>query len=95
MKIQYALSKDFDKLYDLICEGNTVVGFVDYKFQLDGKVFRDVCKITRYKENNINIGARGMRYGSVDDFDLYLDTHTERSVFISVCIYCNLEWIII
>jgi len=92
MTAYYSLSRDYSALYELISNGSTIVGFVDHKW-MDDRVARDVCKIIRHEENRISIGSRGMGYGSVDDWDLYNDDHTEKNFFIEVCKSCNLEWI--
>lgn len=80
-------------LFDLICEGQIIVGFVDYKWS-DKRISRDVCKIIRHEENRISIGSRGMGYGSVDPWEIDVGCDSEKDYFVSVCKAINLEWII-
>ena len=92
MKTPYKLSKDYDKLFHLICDENIIAGFVDYSWS-DGEVVRDICSIIRREENNISIGARGIGYASIHPFTLVLWKMSEKECFISSCKSCNLEWI--
>ena len=91
-KIMYNLSRDYEKLFELICAGKIAVGFVDYKWSGD-EVLRDVCKIERTKENNIFIYARGHGYGSVYPFSIEDSGIKEKEYFILMCKSCNLEFI--
>lgn len=87
----YNLSKDYDKLFKFICEGNIAVGFVDYK-HLDF-CMRDVCGIRRDKENYITIGVRGYSYGSIYPFCIEDSGKTEKEYFVWLCNVCNLEFV--
>jgi len=65
----YKLSKDYEKLYQLICDKKRVVAFVDYKFRgNDDHVIRDVCLVERRKNNSIVTFARGIGYSEVYDW---------------------------
>jgi len=90
--IPYKLSKDYDKLFQLICENNKVAAFVDYK---PGKEFtecRDICTIKRFNERgDIQISSRGIGYGGVYEIDV--NKNNEKDLFIDACKSLNLEWI--
>jgi len=88
----YNLSRDYEKLFELICAGKIAVGFVDYQWSGD-EVLKDVCSINRFQENRINISVRGMSYGSVYPFMLEDFNKTEKELFIGLCRSCNLEFI--
>lgn len=90
----YQLSTDYEALFDLICEGHTAVGFVDYRFDRgnpDEPPMRDVVQIRRHGEFNILIGARGIGYGSICPFQSKYGT--EREVFVGTCRAINLGFI--
>jgi hypothetical protein len=91
----YKLSKDYNLLFDKLVVGEELVGFVDYQFtSLKGKYdpSRDVCKIIRKGQFDINLGARGISYGSISE--LFSDTHSELELFVLECKRLNLLWII-
>jgi hypothetical protein len=92
MNTPYNLSKDYCKLFEIICKGQIAVGFVDYK-HLDF-CMKDVCQIRRDKENYISIGVRGYGYGSMYPFCLKDSGKTEKEYFIWLCEVCNLEWVL-
>lgn len=90
----YNLSKDYELLFDKICEGIEIACFVDYSFRsLEEKhpPCRDICLVRRRKEYDIDFLARGISYGSVCDFDK--DEHSEKNLFLSECKRMNVEWI--
>lgn len=87
----YKLSRDYKKLFELICEGHVAAAFVDYQFREDGTVFRDICQIKRHKPYSINICARGISYGDIYPF--MESDGAEEDVFIRSCAATNLEWI--
>lgn len=87
----YNLSRDYEKLFELICAGKIAVGFVDYGHVVTST--RDVCKIERAEENNIFIYVRGHGYGSVYPFSIEDSGMAEKEYFIFLCKSCNLEFI--
>jgi hypothetical protein len=88
----YSLSKDYKRLYELLCAGHTIVGFVDYDRHGDNvEPIRDVVKIVRRREFDIMIGVRGCSYGDV--FPYMKKTLSELEVLVSVCTVNNLEWV--
>jgi hypothetical protein len=88
----YKLSKDYEKLFSLLLNGNEAVGFVDYKWNdTDADVMRDVCKIVREKPYNIQMFVRGMGYWGLYAF--HKDRGEEKNLFINGCTHINLEWI--
>jgi hypothetical protein len=90
----YFLSKEYKVLYDLLCEGYEIAAFVDYQFKsLEGKYppSRDICRVRRRSEYDIDFGARGISYGSVSSY--FKDKKTEFELFLSECERMNVEWI--
>lgn len=87
----YQLSNDYDRLYELVCQGNEAVGFVDFKLSDDTRVMRDVCGIKRRGEYQICFGVRGTGYASVHPF--MREDGSEKDVFVGACKSINLEWI--
>ena len=93
--IPYKLSRDYNKLFNLICDKKRIVGFVDYDFNRDEKIIcRDICTIQRHGEYEIQISARGICYCSVDPWhkEDWVDL-TEKEVFGKICEAINLEFI--
>lgn len=91
----YNLSKNYHRLYFHLCQGKTVVGFVNYQFRgMEGKhpPSRDTCKIVRRNPYDISFGARGIEYGSISDY--FADKETEYNLFLSECERMNVEWIV-
>jgi hypothetical protein len=80
--------KDYDKLYDRICDDEHVAVLVDCDWR-DGKVTRDIAYIKRYDNADINIGVRGIEYGSVRKWKL--EDKTEKQAFIDECKRLKLE----
>lgn len=89
----YHLSRDYSKLYELICRGFRMAGWVDSfnRIDPDETPLRDICEIRREEEYQIMISARGTGYGNVWPF--MKDEGEERDLFIKICESCNLEWI--
>jgi len=93
-KIPYKFSKDYDKLYDIICQGNEIVSFVDYKSKIDNTLFicRDVCTVRRLNKYNFQFSARGIGYGGL--YGSYNETDgDEKQMFIAICHNLNVDWI--
>lgn len=92
-KIPYSLSKDYEKLFQLICDDNEVAAFVDYEFKTDKTIIcRDVCTVRRYELFHINMGVRGITYASLDTYP-WNGEYKEKDLFIAICKSVNLEWI--
>lgn len=91
LEIAYKLSKDYDKLFELLKAGKVIVGFVDYRGFSKEVICRDVCKIVRFKPYKISITARGICYASVDPW--HEEEWKELDFFKEACTYANLEWI--
>lgn len=93
-KIFYNLSKDYELLYEKICDGNEVACFVNYNlrgFEDTHPPCRDICVIKRRKAYDIDFLARGISYGSVSDY--WKDTNTEKEVFLTECERMCVDWI--
>lgn len=65
----YCLSTDYALLYQWLCDGLTVVGFVDHESaqlsELSGTPRRDVCMIRRDAAWTITAWGRGIAYLSL------------------------------
>ena len=96
----YNLSKDYEKLYDLISKGEVIIGFVDFLHEKENlQPSKDVIQIKKIQGiRQIEIYCRGRCYGSVDEYlfddipDNKKDTF-EKEFFIKICKKNNLEWI--
>ncbi len=93
-KPRYEYSKDYDVLYEKVCTGFEPLCLVDYDFiPKTGKPSRDVCRIRRFDEFDIIIGARGIQYGGVGRWH-QKGKITERELFVTACKELNLEWVV-
>lgn len=89
----YNLSRDYSRLYDLLCEGEEVVCFVAYKVKLTRTTIlrRDVCRAKRLGEFHIDINVRGRGYGGI--FPVDNESDSELKLLRRECTRLNLEWI--
>jgi len=89
MKVNYSLSRDYEKLFTLI-HTNLIVCFVDYSTS-SGRKLRDVAKIRYDKDReHISVGARGIGYIEAFAFN----GRNLKEDFIFQCKVTNLEYII-
>jgi len=88
----YQFSRDYSRLFDLICDGQVIAGWVDYgtKHGMNPPL-RDVVKIERRAPFDIYIGVRGICYTDLGAHDR--EKGQEREVFTERCKSVNLEWI--
>lgn len=94
--IAYNLSYDYKKLYQFVCSGFVIVGFVDYKDKIGNEeyFFRDVCQIRKLGEFEIHFFSRGKNYGSIDqNLRDWKKGITEEELFCLVCKTHNLGFI--
>lgn len=76
----YTFSKDYQKLYELLCNGIEVACYVDYQFRTSVDKYppsRDICKAKKRGEYDIYFGVRGIEYGSVSEFHKEEDSEFE------------------
>ena len=91
--IPHKLSRDYDKLFEIICNNNQVAAFVDYSFDKnDPNPCRDICKVRRVSYFQIQIAARGIAYASIDPW-IEESGWDEREYFKRTCELINLEFI--
>lgn len=97
----YNLSKDYNKLYRFLVhipdldETTQICAFVDHVWHgEDMPPSRDICKIIRFSEWDIQFQARGVGYGSVKEWKRSKAMLSERESFIEECKSLNLEWIV-
>lgn len=91
----YALSKDYEKLYDLICGGARVAAYVDNRYGSEGDEveFRDLCNVERRGEWQISFYVRGCGYGHVTRINSIDGKRTEKEAFILACKSLSVEFI--
>jgi len=89
----YNLSKDYEKLYQLICDGHRVAAWADSYSMGDpeGNHCRDICEVRRIGDYEIMISCRGTSYGYVWPF--MKNEGPEKSLFVRACRACELEWV--
>ena len=97
-KTIYKLSHDYDRLFDLICEGYEIPAWVDYKFNDEPLIMcRDICSLRRFKSWDIRGDSRGHGYLVIHVFDsekiFNPNELNEREMFKLFCGGCNLEYI--
>lgn len=100
MKTPYKLSKDYHKLFILLCEGHQLAGYVDYDAMRDGKdIRRDIVAIKRFDPWDIMFSVRGCQYGGISKWhgeELEFrgqKVATELEAFELAAYSCNLEFI--
>lgn len=82
--MKYKTSKDYEKLYKLVCEGFQAICYTDH-YWTDMSATRQLCLAHKHDyeitlENVHNLYAR-------------VDMHKQKDKFISECERLNLEWI--
>ena len=87
--VTYAMSRDYDKLYDRLCAGGEALGYVN-STMFPG--VREPMRVKRLGEYDIMIGVRGMQFGGVGSYD-EAKYQTERNAFIAECTRLSLEWL--
>lgn len=85
IKTPYDLSKDYELLFKLICEGYRIPCWIDYDWSHDGDIARDICYCRRFEEWHISLSARGIGYFSIYPFLQENCTHTEKEMFVQLC----------
>lgn len=91
IKNSYELSKDYEKLYDMVCAGHRIIGFADYEFG-GGEIVKDVCSVKK-DEYNTQISSKGVCYGHAGDYAIGRHAGSEKNAFIAMCKNCNFEYI--
>ena len=81
--------RNYKRLYDMICDGESVPCFVNYKISKEGQVFRDVAKVRKRKDGEICIDCRGIEYGNVYG---HAKGVSELKAFIEECKDLDLEF---
>ena len=100
MKTPYKLSKDYTALFELLCKGYELAGYVDYDSMKDGKhILRDIVKIKRHSAWDIMFSVRGCQYGGVSKWHgeemqfAKVKVSSELEAFKLAAEICNLEFI--
>jgi len=95
----YSLCEDYNKLYDLLLDGERVAGYVDYKFHHDSShTFRDLCNLI-YENGELKAYVRGKGYFTLGDLDVKIANRMNsrqtnlRELFAGTCKSLNLGWI--
>lgn len=91
----YSLSKDYARLYALICSGARVAAYLDNRYgsEDDEVQFRDLCNVERRGEWQISFYVRGCGYGHVTRINSIDGKRTEKEAFILACKSLNVEFI--
>ena len=89
----YKTSNDYQKLFELLCEGQTIICIVD---QYSAGMLTDnrtICKANRFDEFDINFSTPGVGYISINSYhkDKY---SSEIECFIEKCNKMNVEFIV-
>ena len=90
---KYKLSKDYEKLYELICNSEKIICFTDYIWGDNEEPMRDICVCRRRENFSISISCRGIEYMHVDSYEKGKG-FTEKELFIKRCEKNNLECVI-
>ncbi|MDK9789957.1 hypothetical protein [Vibrio sp. D431a] len=95
----YNLNTDYQELWSRLNEGQIIAAFVNYSFNGNDFIFRDICQI-RMKGNEINGFVRGTNYFSLSEFDVKLCNMDKtvpdidlKKLFILNCEALKLGWI--
>lgn len=92
--MQQVTSKDYDRLYDLVCKhGFDVPCRLDYKFRDGNHVFTDYAAV-KQKPDGICVSVRGCTYLSADEFQVSISFvfNTVKDMFKKDCENARLEW---
>ena len=90
----YKTSNDYKKLFELLCEGHTIVCIIDdynYGTKSDEK---QICKANRLNEFNINFSTPGIGYLGIYPSDKGKSGQSEFELFEIRCKEKEVEWII-
>jgi len=79
----YQVSKDYEKLWELIKSGSKVAGRIDFERGLNGNQIRDIVEI-KYILEEYYIGTRGISYTGMSG---------TKDKFIGICKSLNLTFI--
>jgi hypothetical protein len=92
--VSYAMSRDYEALYDLLCKGGEAFCLVDMDWNDGTPPSRDAARIRRREEWYIDVGARGICYGGVRPYHKrngeFKDEFKEME---AKCQRLNLEWL--
>jgi hypothetical protein len=90
---RYNLSKDYERLFALICQGERVPAWANTysMFDENGTPYRDICEVRRTQPYEILIGCRGTSYGNVWPF--MRSEGPELDLFSRACRSCDLTWV--
>lgn len=89
---QTVLSRDYEALYEHLKAGMEPFCLVDYDWVGAEKPSRDVARVHRFKEWDIQIGARGIGYGQLMSMDKAIHA-SELDALKAECERMNLEWV--
>lgn len=91
-KSPYKLSRDYNKMFDLICKGFEVFCYVE-SVKVDGEIIKDPALCRRRGEWNIQIGVRGLSYlYIIPNFDTNKNS-TEIDHFVLCCKQRGVEFV--
>lgn len=87
----YNLSKDYTKALDLLTQKKDLICYVDYDFS-DNIVSRDICRVRRFQDYDIQFSVRGIEYGGIRGYNR--EDGTELELFQKECHRMNASFIL-
>jgi len=90
----YKTSNDYKKLFELLCEGHTIVCLIadyDCGVKTDKK---QICKANRWREFDISFNTPGIGYLDINPSDKEYFGKPEFELFETQCKQQDVEWIL-
>ena len=84
----YKTSKDYKKLFELLCLGHTIVCLVK-----DNYGIKQICKANRFKEFSVNFNTPGIGFLDINPSDKEYFGKSEIELFEFQCKLIDVEWI--
>lgn len=91
--VTYKLSTDYDRLYELIQEGQEVVCWIDYTFDFENeiRIYRDTCSAKKHP-NVTMFQSRGYGYICINRWDYEDLKMSELEYLKKICEKKNVEF---
>ena len=90
----YETSTDYKKLFELLCQGHTIICIVaDYDCGVK-KDKKQICKANRWKEFSISFNTQGIGYLNINPSDKQYFGKSEFDLFKTLCKEQDVEFIL-